>query len=87
MLIEPQEFLERALRLGIERSLFKAHMVIITNDADGLEKMLATGKVAYFAYDDGHTYLRFTFLLPENLPELPNETYAEAFKVLRLIAE
>jgi hypothetical protein len=87
MVITPEEFLKRALRLGMERSMFKQHMLHITSDMDTVNKQMQEGKRVYFAYDDSFTYLRVTVNTEDNMPERNNETYTDAFKLLRILAE
>lgn len=67
--------------------MFKQHMLHITSDMDTVNKQMQEGKRVYFAYDDSFTYLRVTVNTEDNMPERNNETYTDAFKLLRILAE
>ena len=87
MLIPADEFLQKATLRGLSRSTFKQSMVEMTTDLTPINQLLSEGKNIYFAFDERVSYLKYFSCKESDLPILDTETYTEAFKLLKLIAD
>lgn len=87
MLIPATEFLQRATRHGLSRLAFKQSMVEMTKDTDPIDQLYRQGKSVYFAYDESFSYIKYFSAWESELPLKDNETYTDAFKLLKLIAD
>lgn len=87
MIIEPKEFLERTCRLGAERRLYKGLMVVITDQSDSIDQAISKGLLYYFGYTTTPLQIRCILAFERDLPLTEDETYTDAFKLLRILAD
>lgn len=87
MLIPADKFLQKATLRGFSRSTFKHLMVKMTSDLNPIDQVLSKGENIYFAFDERCSYLKYFSCKESDLPILDDETYTEAFKLLKLIAD
>jgi hypothetical protein len=87
MIIEPKEFLERTIRLGVHRHDYKGMMDAVTQHPSSIDQAIRNGMNFYFGYTIEPVTIRCIVDYEHSLPLMDAETYTDAFKLLRVLSD